>query len=127
MEWVQGSTVWRALIFEYPQDAEALFIDRQFMVGSSILVSPVLDQGATTVYAYFPADRWYDFYTGQTVGTTTNGEFVTLNAPIDTLNIHLRGGSIVVTQLPALSTKAARTNPYELLVALSPNVRHRHL
>jgi len=114
-----GSTVWRAMMFEYPQDIQALFTDRQFMVGSAILVSPVLDQGATTVNAYFPADRWYDFYTGQFVGSTTSGQFIILSAPLDKLNIHLRGGFIVPTQLPALTTSVARSNPFELLVALS--------
>lgn len=36
------------------------------MFGPSILVSPVMQQGATERYLYLPAAaRWYDFWTGK--------------------------------------------------------------
>ncbi len=46
------------------EDEDTYAIDRQFLVGSSLLVSPVLEEGASTVDAYFPADLWYNYYTG---------------------------------------------------------------
>ena len=53
-----GSTVARPLFFEFPTDAETYAIDRQFMWGSALLISPVLDQGAVTVSAYLPRGVW---------------------------------------------------------------------
>ena len=31
------------------------------MLGSGLLISPVLNPGQTKVNAYFPDSRWYDF------------------------------------------------------------------
>lgn len=55
---LQGGMVWRPLIFEFPNDADAVAIDTQFLVGSALMVSPALNQGQTTVQAYFPAAVW---------------------------------------------------------------------
>ena len=35
---------------------------RQFMVGGSLLVSPVLQQGATSVDAHFPPGTWHSLW-----------------------------------------------------------------
>ena len=40
-----SATVTRPLFFEFPTDRNTHSIDRQFMVGSGLLVSPVLEQG----------------------------------------------------------------------------------
>jgi len=64
---IEGNTVVRALWHEYPMDSTALSIDRQFLWGSGLLISPVLDEGQVTVDAYFPDARWYSYYDGQEV------------------------------------------------------------
>ena len=40
-----SATVTRPLFFEFPKDSNTYGIDRQFLVGSGLLVSPVLDLG----------------------------------------------------------------------------------
>ena len=40
-----SATVTRPLFFEFPNDTKTHSIDRQFMVGSGLMVSPVLQQG----------------------------------------------------------------------------------
>eukprot|EP00339_Tiarina_fusa_P009533 CAMPEP_0117076388 /NCGR_PEP_ID=MMETSP0472-20121206/53834_1 /TAXON_ID=693140 ORGANISM="Tiarina fusus, Strain LIS" /NCGR_SAMPLE_ID=MMETSP0472 /ASSEMBLY_ACC=CAM_ASM_000603 /LENGTH=454 /DNA_ID=CAMNT_0004802239 /DNA_START=1051 /DNA_END=2415 /DNA_ORIENTATION=+ len=54
----QGSPIIRPLFFEFPSDTSTFGIDRQFLIGSSIMVIPVLDEGATSVNGYFPAATW---------------------------------------------------------------------
>ncbi len=44
-----GTPPVRALFFEFPQEPELLPIDRQFMVGNSILVTPVLTPNVSSV------------------------------------------------------------------------------
>jgi len=39
----------KALFFEFPDEPELFAVDRQWLVGSDILVTPVLTPGATTV------------------------------------------------------------------------------
>ena len=40
-----SATVTRPLFFEFPNDTKTHSIDRQFMVGSALMISPVLQQG----------------------------------------------------------------------------------
>ena len=56
----RGDTVARALWDEFPRDSNTWNLDRQFLWGSSLMVSPVLDQGATSKEVYFPDARWYE-------------------------------------------------------------------
>ncbi|EFA85346.1 hypothetical protein PPL_02349 [Heterostelium album PN500] len=123
-----GSTVVRPLFFEYPLDSNTYSIDQQFLVGGHLLVSPVLTEGSVSVNAYFPADQWYDYFTGESVASTITGQYLTLDAPLETINVHVRGGVVLPLQPtsqysssdnPApITLKVARTLPYQLLIAL---------
>ncbi|XP_066291230.1 lysosomal alpha-glucosidase-like isoform X2 [Branchiostoma lanceolatum] len=112
-----GEAVARPLFFEYPTDNNTWGVDTQFLWGDSLMVTPVLEKGATKVTAYFPNDTWYDFYSGRPVVPV--GQNVTLDAPQDTINLHLRGGAILVTQQPSTTTTASRKNQFGLVVALN--------
>eukprot|EP01113_Clastostelium_recurvatum_P013817 TRINITY_DN1741_c0_g1_i2.p1 TRINITY_DN1741_c0_g1~~TRINITY_DN1741_c0_g1_i2.p1 ORF type:complete len:845 (-),score=218.14 TRINITY_DN1741_c0_g1_i2:39-2573(-) len=114
----QGGAFWKALFYEFPSDSATLAIDRQFMLGSALLVTPVLTQGATSVSGYFPAASWYDWYTGAPVGTPNKNSTITLDAPITKLNVHLRGGYIVPSQMAEMTVTASRATPYTLTVGL---------
>ncbi|KJE94142.1 lysosomal alpha-glucosidase [Capsaspora owczarzaki ATCC 30864] len=115
---VQGTTVIRPLFFEFGNDTTTYTIDRQFLVGNALLVTPVLTQGASTVSGYFPQGVWYDWYTlSPAVGYSSIGSWQTLNAPFNTIPLHLRGGSIVPIQNPALVSADAHSSDFTLLVA----------
>jgi len=116
-----GSTVARPLWMNFPSDTSALSIDRQFMLGSSILISPVLDQGVTTVSAYFPQGYWYDFASRVlAVDASAAGVWQTLTTPLESVNVHIKGGSVLPLQEKAMTTTAARQTPFTLVVALCP-------
>lgn len=112
----RGTTVARAMWHEYPMDEVARGNDRQFLWGSGLLISPVLEQDAVSVDAYFPNGRFYDYFTGQE--EATRGDKVTLNTPMDKINVHVRGGNILPTQEPAVNTEISRNNPFGLIIAL---------
>jgi alpha-glucosidase (family GH31 glycosyl hydrolase) len=80
------------------------------------MISPVLEEGATSVTAYFPNARFFNYYDGAEVATT--GSEANLNAPMDFINLHIRGGNILPTQAPAKNTELSRNNPFGLIVAL---------
>ena len=44
-----GSPTVRALFWEFPDEPELFAVDRQFMVGSDVLVTPVLTPNVSTV------------------------------------------------------------------------------
>ena len=117
----EGGTVARALWHEYPTDQIALTVDTQFLLGPGLMVSPVLEQDKTSVDVYFPDSRWFDYYQGHEVNA--RAALTTLAAPLDFINVHLRGGLIYPTQEPALNTEASRLNPLGLIVALDDDER----
>ncbi|CAL1544846.1 unnamed protein product, partial [Lymnaea stagnalis] len=111
-----GSTVARPLVFEFPDDKTTYNLDSQFMWGPALMISPVLKENDRSVLAYFPKDRWYDFYSGAKVEDT--GQHVRLDAPLDVINLHVRGGHVLPMQPPGLTTAISRTQPFWLLVVL---------
>lgn len=113
----QGLTVARPLMFEFPGDIGAYNIDRQFLWGKSLLITPVLDPGVDHVAGYFPEGLWYDYYTGDSVHS--KGEELSLQAPLDKINLHLREGSIIPTQRPNLTLWVSSSQPLHLISALS--------
>lgn len=56
-------------VCRFPKDIKTYGIDKQFLWGKSLLVTPVLDPGMDYVEGYFPEGLWYDYYT---VRPTTN-------------------------------------------------------
>ncbi|KAK5125415.1 hypothetical protein LTR85_000524 [Meristemomyces frigidus] len=117
----EGATVMRALAWEWPEDASLSGAYAQFMLGPSLLITPVLIPNVDTVRGVFPGigegTNWYDWYTLQPV-TAQPRENVTLSAPLEHINVHIRGGSILPLQTPGNTTAATKSNPYSLIVAL---------
>ncbi|KAM3598379.1 uncharacterized protein V6R79_017239 [Siganus canaliculatus] len=112
-----ADTVARPIFVEFPSDPNSQTIDRQFLWGSSLLISPVLEEGAEELAAYLPPGIWYSLHNGQPF--FSKGQYLLLPAPLDTINIHVREGHIIPRQEPALTTTASRRNPFFLTVALS--------
>lgn len=117
-----GSPVMRALAWEFPNDPSLADADRQFFLGPAILVTPVLEQGATSVNGVFPGagkgEVYYDWYTQSAVNSTA-GQNMTIDAPLGHIPVYVRGGNILPMQQPSMTTAAARKTPWSLLVALS--------
>lgn len=117
-----GSTVMRALAWEFPNDPSLKDVNTQFFLGPAILVTPVLVQGAKTVSGVFPGVGagavYYDWYTQAAVEASA-GENKTIDAPLGHIPVYVRGGYVLPLQEPALTTREARKNPWGVLAALS--------
>ena len=89
-----GSTFMRPLVMDFPKDPKALNIGNQYLFGPSIMVAPVTTAGATEQAVYVPATAapWYNFWTGE---TSSAGETVNASAPVKTLPLFVRPGSII--------------------------------
>jgi alpha-D-xyloside xylohydrolase len=59
-----GAPVMRALTFAYPDDPACDMLDRQYMLGDSIMVAPVFTPDGVVDY-YLPAGRWTSYLTGE--------------------------------------------------------------
>ncbi|KAI8081129.1 alpha glucosidase [Thamnidium elegans] len=113
-----GTGVWRSLIFEYPNQNELASNDVQILVGTDILLSPVLDEGKTTVDAQFPKGIWYDWYTYESITVKSGTQDVTLDAPLVHIPVHIRGGAIIPTKTPKYTVDETYETDYNLIIAL---------
>lgn len=113
---VSGRPFLQPLFYVYPQDEKTFGNELQFFYGDSILVSPVVGEGETSVQAYFPDDLFYDWFTGAVVA---GGDVRTIHGVgLTDIPIHVRGGSILPLRVEsALTTKDLRTRGFEILVA----------
>jgi len=102
-----GAPYTRALFMDFPNDPEAANIGDEYMFGPAILVAPVTEQGAVSRKVYLPAGSdWYNYWTNQRV---KGGQTLLVPAPIDTIPLFVRAGSIVPMGGPVLSTHQIQT------------------
>ncbi|KAL3534639.1 hypothetical protein ACH5RR_003100 [Cinchona calisaya] len=92
----KGLPVCRHLFLHYPDDERVLgFTSEQFLVGTEILVVPVLDKGKGTVKAYFPVGEscsWKHIWTGNLYSQGTEALIV---APVGNPAVFVKDGSLV--------------------------------
>ena len=97
-----GAPYMRALFMDFPNDAEADKQAEEYMFGPAFLVAPVTEQGATSRKVYLPAGTdWYNYWTSERIH---GGQTITVQAPIDTLPLFVRAGSIIPLGVPVLNT-----------------------
>jgi alpha-glucosidase (family GH31 glycosyl hydrolase) len=76
------------------------------MFGPAFLVAPVTEQGATSRQVYLPAGAdWYNYWTNE---RDNGGQTIAVQAPIDTIPLFVRAGSILLLGDPVESTHQAQ-------------------
>ena len=100
--WQNGAPFMKALPLAFPADPRVVDLRDEYMFGPALLVAPVTEQGATTRSVYLPAGTdWYNYWTGERL---KGGQSITAQAPIDTIPLFVRAGSILPLGSPVLST-----------------------
>jgi alpha-D-xyloside xylohydrolase len=97
-----GAPFMRGLFMDFGSDPKVANIGDEYMFGPALLVAPVVEQGRTSRQVYLPAGAdWYNFWTNQRLH---GGQTVTVAAPIDTLPLFVRAGSVLPMGAPVEST-----------------------
>ena len=98
-----GAPYMRALFMDFPNDPKVADIGDEYMFGPAFLVAPVTEQGETTKKVYLPAGTdWYNYWTNERVH---GGQTIEVQAPIDTLPLFVKAGSIIPMGVPIESTQ----------------------
>ncbi len=61
-----GLPLMRPMVLEFPHDPTCRYLDRQYMLGSELLVAPVMSPDGSVEY-YLPEGEWTDFFSGTRV------------------------------------------------------------
>jgi len=101
----------------YPQDTETFGLEKQWMLGEDLLVTPVIEQGETSTNVYFPGkDNWFDVISYEKY---EGGSHVRVAASLTKIPVYQRSGSIVFRKMRARrSTQMMISDPYTVIVAL---------
>ena len=62
----EGIAVMRAMMLEFPNDPTCDYLDRQYMLGDSLLIAPIFSPDGLVSY-YLPQGEWTHFLTGEKV------------------------------------------------------------
>ena len=79
----RGWPVVRHPFLHFPEDKVIQSLSyQQFMVGSELMVAPVLDKNVETVKVYLPKGRWRHLWSGKLSGNNSTGSWLTVAAPL---------------------------------------------
>jgi alpha-D-xyloside xylohydrolase len=91
-----GLPLMRALPLEYPASQACREYPSEYLFGEALLVAPVVEEGRSDWQVYLPEGLWRDLWTGTLF---EGGRELTLPAPMDSLPVFQRRGSIVLLNL----------------------------
>ncbi len=87
-----GLPMMRALWLHHAADPQAVRRGDQFLWGRDILVSPVVEKGATSRRLYLPRGAWFDFWTNERID---GGREIDRQVDLGTIPLHVRAGAIL--------------------------------
>ncbi|WP_027093743.1 alpha-xylosidase [Cohnella thermotolerans] len=78
-----GLPMMRAMVLEFGDDPTADYLDRQYMLGDSLLVAPIFNEEGVSSY-YLPKGEWTHFLTGEKVsgGVWRNEKYDYMSLPL---------------------------------------------
>ncbi len=114
----EGLPVMRTMFTEFPDNEHTYEMDDQWMIGSSLLVKPVTDEGATSVPVLLPGKSdWYELNTLK-AHAPDEARAQVIAAPLDTIPVFIRGGSIIPRKMRLRrSSKLMFHDPLTFVVA----------
>ncbi|KAJ3443172.1 hypothetical protein M0812_09004 [Anaeramoeba flamelloides] len=117
----KGKPIMRPLWLIFPGDANSFDEEVEnysYMIGSSILVSPILNKQQKNKNVYLPKGYWYDFETFKKI--KSKGSFFNIDAPLSKAPVFYRGGKIIPRKIRVRrSSLLMKNDPITLFVFLN--------
>lgn len=87
----EETLIHRPVIYDYPDDMNAVSLDTQYLFGRELMVIPVLNEEGE-VRIYLPKGRWTDLY-DDTV--TKGGQWLKQFVPLDKIPVYVKENAII--------------------------------
>ena len=88
-----GLPLIRALLLEYPDDPETANLNEQFLLGSHLLVAPVVEKEASAKRIYLPQGEWIDYKDKKTI--YQGKQWITYPVSLETIPVFVKKGTII--------------------------------
>ena len=82
----------RAMLLDHQDDAAALKLWDQYMLGRDLLVAPVIEEGVKARDIYLPAGRWWHLFEQRWY---EGGQSHHIDAPLESIPVFLRDGASI--------------------------------
>jgi alpha-glucosidase (family GH31 glycosyl hydrolase) len=102
----------RPLLVDFPDDPFAWRVDLQYLLGPSLLVAPLFDEGEER-QVYLPAGEWWDWWEDR---MWQGPRMLRVAAPLARVPLFVRGGSVLPLAPAMQHTAAAAWDPILLEV-----------
>ncbi len=105
-----GLPIMRHPYLLYPADPTTIRQDREYFLGDSLLVAPVVTYRDRQRPVYLPAGQWVNFWTGELI---EGGREIMALAPLDTIPVYVKAGAIIPTLLEPAQTLVTKNSPLD--------------
>lgn len=107
-----GVPMMRSMVLEFQQDLNCQYLDKQYMLGDSLLVSPIFNEEGIAQY-YLPEGSWTNYLTGETV---KGGSWRRERHNYDSIPLLVRENSVIAVQTDAKNALESYADKLELKV-----------
>lgn len=91
-----GIPLMRAMVIDYNEDDKTHLLDTQYMFGDALLVAPIIKEGEIKRNIYFPAGKWYNFFTNEVFG---GEEYREVTAQLKEIPVFIKNNSVIPLNL----------------------------
>lgn len=86
-----GISMMRSMVMEFTEDKNCSYLDKQYMLGDSLLVAPIFNEDSIAEF-YLPAGNWTDFFTNEVYA---GGKWITESCGYLDIPLMVRPNSII--------------------------------
>lgn len=91
-----GLPLMSAMVIDYYEDDMTHLLDTQYMFGEALLVAPIIKEGDTRRKIYFPAGKWYNFFTNEVF---CGDEYMVVTAELKDIPVFIKNNSVIPLNL----------------------------
>ncbi|WP_313998179.1 TIM-barrel domain-containing protein [uncultured Paenibacillus sp.] len=91
-----GVPLMRAMLLEHSDDPHCTEMTGQYMFGDSLLVAPIVEEGAYTKEIYFPEGRWLPLFGGEEIA---GPRLVKVEAELARIPVYVKQNSVLALNL----------------------------
>ena len=90
---ITGIPMMRSMVLEFTEDRNCAYLDKQYMLGDSLLVAPIFNDESKAEY-YLPEGRWTNYLTGE---ERQGGKWYSEKHGYLSIPLYVKEGSIIAT------------------------------